>query len=749
MNSFIHAKRLTILTLILVCGFTVGAGLHSTEAAEANTIRVQAGETLEIGTDTASPQSEFSWILTKDRKFQSAQRTRFFQTRLAEPGTYVLDVSVQDPITNENGYRAFTIVVTEPQGNLPTPRGNKTNPLLAVLQTNSVRIDNTTYVAPEGGILTIDSSGSDGNISSYQIDLDTSVDSNGDGNPENDIDNIGTLSEKFGSPLYVYMLPKNTQRKVRLTVKDLATIEPKTAELNVLFAPAPLVSSSSVASSNQNSPVRIERIGFTVHVSANAQNMGVQEKDLLYEWDFGDKSKSLLNAPSHTYSAPGQYVLSLRVLNISNAEVLYQGSDTVFIDALPIASSVSSQESSSSSQEPIGTTKDSSVSLKGILQVSFIIILLLGFAIGLYVLFTWIKRKTATGLQKTLEKMEGTITQKDSSVDSAKPAPMKLKKESPKQEEKIDPEEAVIDREKAKQEFKSPVNRSNETPMASAGPVPSWLAKASTPAVQPPKPQVSSVPAMPKPTTPPPSAPAPSAPPPPAQDTSVPAWLKPAPVKETVPTSSAPVPAKQTPPTVPSSPTASASQSTAADTKPKQAPVALPPPAAISTPKPEIVPPPQPAKELAPSVPTPAPVPVVKPALPATPTPASTPPPAAKAPVPTKTEETSVVKTPPAPLVSPQNPVPQKQVTDPQAKTPPLSEQKKIENDQVVSMKPVLPPQTHKKTTTQKTTHQPPPNHKKQQHKTMSPLRTKTAQDPRLCFRAYFYTERPGLSSLL
>lgn len=566
------AQRLTVVMLLLITALTSSAGLRGSSAAEENTIRIEAGETLEIGTDTASPKSQFSWILTKDRKFQSAQRTRFFQTRLAEPGTYVLDVSVQDPVTSANGYRAFTIVVTEPTGAIPLPTGDKTKALSAQLTTDPPAFEGSAYIGTEGGIVKINASGSDGNISTYHIDLDTSVDSDADGDPMNDKDNLGTLSEKSGGNLYVFMLPSTLERKVKLTVTDINVAEPKTNEVNIRFAPQPASSSQATVTQNPNSPILMERDGAVVRFSAKLDEAQIAGKETIYEWDFGDKTKSLLFTPTHTYSAPGTYTVGLKIREISTAAMLYEGIDSITIDSNSGTSSSAdtSSSTSSSSSSPSGSEK-SSASLKGVLQVSFIILLLLAFAIGLYVLFTWIKRKTATGLQKTLEKMEGTIVQKDV-IDETKPVVMKLKKETAKVEEVEKQSDVIIEKEKAKEEFKTQ-ERTNETPTSGSGPVPSWLAKASTKSTETTPTTTGAAKPTPKISTPLPS------PAPVNEQGPTPAWLKPAPA----PTVTQNPPSAPKPPVVaPSAPKTSVT-SPAPTQNNAQAPSSVSKPAVAST----------------------------------------------------------------------------------------------------------------------------------------------------------------------
>ncbi len=592
MTFHYKSKRLSIIMLVLIALFSVPLGQKQTSAAEAHTIRVVAGETFEIGMETASSRFEFNWILTKDRKFQSAQRNRFFQTRLAEPGTYMLDVSFHDSSSNQNGYHAFAIIVTAPTGAMPTTRGDKTKPLSAILRSDPPALNGAAYLAPEGGLLKIDPSGSDGAISTYHIDLDTSVDTDGDGNLTNDIDNLATLSEKSGTPLYVFMLPKQSERRVKLSTNDLNAVAPATAELSILFAPMPAGIDSTPIVADPHSPMRFQQNGATVRYSAAVGESQAPGTELLYEWDFGDRSKSLLHEPHHTYAAAGTYTVSLVIRNIADASEVYRGSQQIMIDEAVVTSSSSSMSTvSSASSSSKSDGKSSSFSFAGIVKVSVILLFLLALAIGLYSLLTWMKRKTSTSLQKTLENMEGNIVKKDVAIETKNtPVPMKLKKEGTPSVETIPVSEKRVDQEKTP---KPPA------PPPTPGPTPSWLEKAAAKPSAPPSPRPQSAPVRPPSTpsaplrTPPPapktpvmnvapivtpSATAPTIPTPPpapaqpqAPSAPVPAWLKPAPEAPT------PAPATSTvqiqpKPVVPS--TAPVEQKPASAPKPHPVPVA-------------------------------------------------------------------------------------------------------------------------------------------------------------------------------
>lgn len=595
-------RRPHVPVLVMVVTALLAAALSTTGAQETSTIRIVAGDTLEVATDTASPKSQFSWILTKDRKFLNAQRTKFFQTRFSEAGTYVLDVSVQDPVTSENGYRAFTIIVTDVvPGSAPAfPVRDPAQPLQATLESDPPVILGSTYLSPEGGIVKIDGSKSQGNISTFKIDLDTSVDSDGDGDPGNDFDNRATLSEKFGSPLYVFMLPKGASRIVRLTVTDLNAVSPSTTELPILFAPAPALPSSS-ASASVPAPgghVTVMRNGLEMKFLASVDQGITAGREVLYEWDFGDRSKSLLNSPVHRYARSGTYTVGLTVKDIRTGEILHSSIDTLVIDPSsdvpPITSESSSSVAASSSSSSAASPQKSGFSFRGIFQVILIIFFLLALAIALYALFTWIKRKTTTSLQKTLEKMEGNIVKKPEEPKA--PEPMKLKKEAPKQV--VTPPAELAERETAKKEFASQT-RSNETPVASSGPVPSWLSNAgkSAPAVAA---AIAATPPAPAPSPRPATFP-PAAPKGPTDTTGpTPAWLKPAPAPTNPPPAAPP---KAPVPSAPVAPT----------TPPPAAAVAAPAPASALPPPPKPTPPAAPPKPAPTSATLQAPAPEKKP----------------------------------------------------------------------------------------------------------------------------------------
>lgn len=561
-----------------------------------DSVQIEAGQMFEIGTDTVAENPDFSWILTKNRTFQSAQRSRFFQTRPAQTGNYMLDVSVQGRNGAQNEYKAFSIIVTEP-ASFGEQASSSGNTLKARLKTIPAAINGTIYLPPAGGILVMDGTLSTGQIDSYSLDLDTSVDTDGDGNATNDRDNEDTYSEQSGSPLSYFVLPKGEKRTITLSIWSSVTGEIDTDEIRVEFSVAP--SSATAASEPQQASAEILIGGSenNANFSAALPESLIVGKELLYEWDFGDRSKSLLTTPTHVYKTSGTFAVSLTVRDITNGQVVFQGTNSVTIQSVPQASQSSAVSSAASTEAPAEEEKASS-SLGSILTVGMIVLFLLAIAIGMYMLFMWVKNKTAGHLSATLESMEKTIVQKTKTED-ATVEPLKLKKDTPTIVPASTPAlapkpEDISEREKSKTEFASKT-RDNPVPASSSGPVPSWLAKASTtPATQ--------APSKPTPVgTPEPKTPSVT------QAAPVPDWLKPTPKKETNPETVKPAPETAPKPAAPTptpSPTLQAPNPAAAPVPTPSSPKPAPP-----SPAP-IIPKPMPAKEEETKTETPAPKPV-------------------------------------------------------------------------------------------------------------------------------------------
>ncbi len=565
-----HAA-LAVLTLgLVVTAVSVRA------QAEPMTISIDAGDVFEMTLDANMPQPEYSWILTRDRAFLSAQRTAFFQTRQSMPGTYVLDVSTQDSINRMSDYHAFNLVMRAPSatGTVPTPSQDV---LAAVLETEPPAVNGTFPVSTKGSVIKFVTAKSTGQIARYSLDLDGSTDSDGDGNPENDRDNQQTIGEKDGTPLYVYMTPRAGSRKIILTVENAERTQTATAALQAVVTdnpqPSHAMSSSSarVMTHNTLSNIWTETDGLRVRFTPNIDATAQQGRELLYEWNFGDNTRSLLTTPEHTYASPGMYAVTLSVRDIHTAQVLVTANEHVEVLATTIvdshsSSSMASSEASTTSSVAAGTGTLGSSRIWSFVRVGFIVLFLVGLCVGLFLVFLWLKRKTTGGLQQTLEKMEGALVPNDDDEKNVEVVPLKLNRQSPP--------EKVVKKEKERKVSEFSSGEAAQPIQDQTGPVPDWLKEA--PALQPKakpaeapkleKPMQENIPDWMKEEAPvaataeivePVAAPAaPQPPPPPVNEPGpVPDWLKPpAPVPVTIPAKA--TPSTPSPPPSPAPPPA-------------------------------------------------------------------------------------------------------------------------------------------------------------------------------------------------
>ncbi len=449
---------------------------QATQEFSMNIIRIEAGKMLEIGTDTAAEKPDYSWILAKDRKFQYAQRSRFFQTRFSQTGMYTLDISVQDAGSSQNEYNAFQIVVTDPElGNEPTSGSDV--PLKAVLNTNPPAINGTVYLPIGGGILTLDGSASTSKIAQYALDLDGGIDSDSDGDPTNDFENLATFSAQTGSPLLYFIRQKGGSRNITLTVTDGATGKTDRVSVSIVFGSAP-ANTGNVQTTDPTSPIIMDISEGTVRFGLNLPENLRGGKQLLTEWNFGDGGRSLLEHPVHSYKITGGYAVSVIVRDITNGTIVYRGSNGLQIDAPATHIPESSGGSSASSKKSNDTENETGSSgMSAIITVGGIILMLLALAIGLYALLMWVKKKTTGKLVTTIENMEKSIVKADDK--EVKPEPVKIKKEAPTSNTPAPSTEDISQREKGKTEFAG-TSRDNVVPVNASGPVPSWLQKAGT-----------------------------------------------------------------------------------------------------------------------------------------------------------------------------------------------------------------------------------------------------------------------------
>ncbi len=567
------ASQLGLAATFLLALFLVNSA--SGQSADKR-LSIVSGTTLEMGVDTTIPNAKFSWVLTKDREFVTAQQTTFFQTRQTTPGNYTLDVSIASEDNLKNEFHSFAIEITDIVGIVPLP----------FLGSGSIMTTNITFdppadssktisIDPTGGLVKIDASASVG-VTRFTFDINGSIDADGDGNPLNDADNAGASSEQIGGPLYYYFLPSATPRVISLA---FAGQNQTSDQYSINFTGR--TSNGTSVPQGGSVPVNADVNGLIVRFSADVNPQLFSGRPVVYEWDFGDHRRSLLESPVHTYAEPGVYTATVALRDIQNGTVIYGGTTQVTVQgAQASSSSVSSEPSDNAGGVSLGST----------LKIGFSLLLLLVLGLLAYFGIKKVKNITSGKLQQKLEEVEGKYfeSEKKPSDLSVAPAPLQLKK-APAVD--VTNRQEVIDREKKTTEFAT----KKEQPVAQDnGPAPAWLKQtpASTPPPSAPAPKPAPAPPAPKPTP----APAPVAPPKPVPPPApVPAPAPVAPPKPVPPPPPAPVPtpAPAPKPVVPTAPVAP----TPVPVQPKpepQSPAPVPPapapsaPVASVTPKPTV-----------------------------------------------------------------------------------------------------------------------------------------------------------------
>lgn len=563
-------------------------------------VTLRVGDVFEIVADAGADGVTTSWILTQERTFIEAGRERLFRYRFVQDKEYMLRGEVTLPGTGERRQRTFVIDV-RPVADIPSlpiyPAGTGASLAGTVPAPDA---NGRVVFTPDQQLLQLAPIRSD--LSPLALDLDASRDTDGDGNPANDVDNTDTYFHSFGRSLWIWFARPLTQSDVVITAVP-AGGSPLVQRISVLSEET--AGEQGVLTSQVS--IDVETIDEATFAFTPTLGRDVPpEAPLLYEWEFGDGNRSLENAPTHAYAASGTYDVKLQVRDLGTGNTIGTSSTSV---SATIADT-DPDEPDPIVEEPDPEPVEEPSSDEGLPWTRIILIgalfvgsLLVGIAIVWLLSFLRRSRK----LEETLETMEKAVA--PSKEQTPPPLAIKSKPQAPPPST----QQKVIDAElNASSPSKAP------PPAVTEAAAPDWLKKglgsetptstsAATPAAQ------KTAPAA-KPTTAP--APTPTA----------------APVPKPVP-APAPKPQAQTQTPAPQATPVAAKQ----PAQPMQAPKPVPTPTPMATqPKPV----PTPATKPQQTATTPAPQAAVKPA--ASPTPTSTP-----KPVPTQVPAPTPITTTP------------------------------------------------------------------------------------------------------
>ncbi len=433
--SSLHNRRFVGLALALVTAVTLSqAGLAQLQDGGKRqpdeTIQIEAGEVFEILAESDDPSAETVWVLTQDRKFIEAARSKVFRTRQVQPGEYLLDGTTLEPMLGREVRRLFFLRIVP---HTPKDPGSLT-PEAGTLVTTSPRSTQNIVTLPENfHVLSFQPDQTD--TMHFAVILDAAANQSAP-------DNMDTYAYSEASRLFVWFVsPRERMMEVAIQRKD-GTIARSPLQLKI-GEPENVISAQGIlANARDDGSVR-----FALETPPRAG------QHVVTLWDFGDGAQSLLLSPSHTYAKNGTYTVRVSVRDIMNGLVINDAQTTLTITGITeptgsgtvVSSSSSSVSSASSSVAGTPTTGDGFfATLFARLNAPFARAVLIGVSIivllGLLVLVV-MRLLRRSRLDETLESAESLLIKKNAvqAVIDAPAVPLQVKR-SPKVEEEVLPE---------------------------------------------------------------------------------------------------------------------------------------------------------------------------------------------------------------------------------------------------------------------------------------------------------------------
>ena len=155
-----------------------------------------------------------------------------------------------------------------------------------------------------------------------------------------DFNSDGTVDSSDTSPIYTYTTPGTYA--ANLTVRNTKGTVSKTATITVLDKPTIPVANFSSNVTQGYAPLSVQ---FT-DLSKNATQ---------WEWNFGDGGSSIAKNPAHTYSAAGNYTVSLTATNAVGSSMTAKSN---YINVVAFVDSASNISSNATSEQQVPLVAD-------------------------------------------------------------------------------------------------------------------------------------------------------------------------------------------------------------------------------------------------------------------------------------------------------------------------------------------------------------------------------------------------------
>lgn len=421
-----------VASALLALGSVLPLTLAQPSIQDEERLSIFVGEIIEILPVHQVTEAKYGWVLIKDatqsvpEQFLEGSMNKVFRYRIVQPGAYTLYGDIASPDGREHRQRAFRFQVLPREGVQGSSASSAGSGARIVTTSPSLQPDSSVVLSEDSQmvrILPIDAS-----VKNIALDTDAQADANGDGNARNDVENEGTFFQADSTPLYLWMaLPGLTSREMLLTSVTPdggGAVEQTLTVYSHEFAKESDLLTSAVSVTTQVASGGA--ITFLPVLDASFP----KDVPLIYRWNFGDGEESLETQPSHVYSLPGTYTVTLQVRNLSNGREV----GTATVQATASAPSPASEPSSSASSvssvasEPSGT---SGGSLAGFLTqyrtvLLALAILFCSILLGAGLIFLLSRLKKGSSLDEHLARMEQNILQKEQSKILDAPAPLAI-----------------------------------------------------------------------------------------------------------------------------------------------------------------------------------------------------------------------------------------------------------------------------------------------------------------------------------
>ena len=403
--------RITIAVFFAVVSIASSAVFAQLTSPSSEHINLFVGDIFEVY--SADGNENVNWILTQNNDFLEASTGPSFHTRFSQIGDFTLT-------TESNAKRhTFLISVENRQSDTQVPIPQ----VSSMAQFDPPIINDRISLPSDRETVKITPMRND--ISVIAIDSNIKLDSNSDGDPQNDDDTASSLFRSGGNSIYLWFANKKdttirlgalyTNNEKEFSIVDIVHgTDTQMADTGT----------STTTAEEQDKDVQITVLkndNGEVRLGLQMQNRNRETSLLL--WNFGDGQQSMLDEPTHTFAKSGQYNVSVEIRDLQSGKILDNVSEDIIINRL--------QNDTPIPKDTTPAEQSSGGSIFGLI-IQLLLTLIASALIGVVVFFIIGKvKKKGFSLEKSLEKAEEVIVKTPKETVSEVAPPMAIHTEEP------------------------------------------------------------------------------------------------------------------------------------------------------------------------------------------------------------------------------------------------------------------------------------------------------------------------------